>query len=114
MIIEKGTPVLFSITGPQYDPKYYDQPETFNPDRFKDDQINRNSVGSPYLVFGDGPRNCIGMRLGKLQAKIGVCLLLRKFAFELGAQHINQKLKLDPQSLVRAPITGINLKVKAR
>lgn len=57
--IKKGTPVLFSVTGPQYDPKYYDQPETFNPNRFKDEH-NKNSLESMYLAFGDGPRNCIG------------------------------------------------------
>lgn len=114
VIIEKGTPILFTVTGPQYDPKYYDLPDSFNPDRFKDEQINRNSLDTPFLAFGDGPRNCIGMRLGKAQAKIGVCLLLRKFSFELGAQHVNQKLKLDPLSGVRAPIAGIDLKVKAR
>ena len=57
VIIEKGTPVMFSVLGPQYDSKYYDEPNKFNPDRFKDDQsANKNSLEMPYLVFGDGPR----------------------------------------------------------
>lgn len=54
VVIEKGTLVLFSVTGPSYDPRYYEQPETFNPDRLNDEH-------SPNLVFGDGPRNCVGM-----------------------------------------------------
>lgn len=113
LVIEKGTPVLFSITGPHYDSKYYEQPKEFNPDRFKDNSNpNKNSVEAPYLTFGDGPRNCIGMRLGKIQAKIGVCLLLRKFSFELGAQHINKELELNPVSGVRTSINGIKLKIK--
>lgn len=115
VVIEKGTPVFFSILGPQYDPKYYKDPELFNPDRFKDDQrANKNSLDCPYLTFGDGPRNCIGMRLGKIQAKIGVCLLLKNFSFTLGEQHINKPLILNPISGVRAPISGINLKIQPR
>lgn len=55
-----------------------------------------------------------GMRLGKIQAKLGVCLLLRKFSFELGEQHVNKELVLDPISGVRAPISGINLRIKIR
>lgn len=115
MIIEKGTPILISVTGPQYDAKYYDQPNRFMPERFADDtSVNKNSIETPYLSFGDGPRNCIGMRLGKMQSKIGVCLLLRKFAFDLGKQHINKELELDPRCGVRAPINGIDLKIKSR
>lgn len=37
MVIEEGTQILISVTGPQYDPKYYDQPNRFMPERFADD-----------------------------------------------------------------------------
>lgn len=85
------------------------------PERFNDGQIsNKDTVNAPYLTFGDGPRNCIGLRLGKLQAKIGFCLLLRKFSFEFGTQSKNDELKLDPKSFVRALVNGIELKIKAR
>lgn len=115
MIIEKGTPIFISVTGPHYDPKYYADPRRFNPDRFKDDQnVNKNSQTIPYLSFGDGPRNCIAARLGKIQAKIGVCLVLKNFSFELGEQHINKPLVLNPMSGVRAPISGIKLIVQPR
>lgn len=115
MIIEKGTQLFFSVTAPHYDPKYYDQPDKFIPERFNDDQMsNKNSVNMPYLTFGDGPRNCIGLRLGKLQAKIGLCLLLRRFSFELRNPNKNNEFKLDPKSSVRSLVDGIELRVKAR
>lgn len=68
----------------------------------------------PYYAFGDGPRNCIGMRLGKLQTKIGLCLLLRKFAFEFDDKHGSNAFKLDPRGIIRIPVNGLNLKVNAR
>lgn len=115
VIIKKGTPIFISVTGPHYDPKYYVEPQRFDPDRFNYDQnVNKNSQTAPYLSFGDGPRNCIAARLGKLQAKIGVCLMLKNFSFELGEQHINKPLILNPMSGVRAPISGIKLKVQPR
>lgn len=115
VVIEKGTPIMFSVLGPQYDSTYYEDPDVFNPDRFKDDySANKNSVDMPFLSFGDGPRNCIAMRLGKIQAKVGVCLLLKNFSFALGQQHIKTPLVLNPASGIRAPISGINLKITAR
>lgn len=115
IVIEKGTPILISITGCQYDPLYYDRPAEFIPERYINDQsVNKNSSDKPLLTFGDGPRNCIGLRLGRLQAKIGICTLLRKFSFELGAEIAKNGLELDVKSAVKAPIGGMHLKVAIR
>lgn len=43
-----------------HDPKYYPDPETFNPERFSDDN-KTNIEPITYLPFGIGPRNCIGL-----------------------------------------------------
>lgn len=64
--------------------------------------------------FSAGPRNCLGLRLGKLQSKIAIILLLQKFKFELADQHKNTELKIDPMSVVLATIGGLNLKVMRR
>lgn len=115
MVIEKGTPIFFSILGFHYDPRFYDEPKEFKPERFIDVQSgNKNSINRPYLSFGDGPRNCIGQRLGKLQTKIGLCIVFRKFLVELGSQFMNDGLILNPKSQVRLPINGMNLVIKAR
>lgn len=111
-----GTTLYFSITAPHYDSHYYPQPEKFSPERFIDDpNLNKNSSQVPYLAWGDGPRNCIAIKMGKIQAKIGICLLIRNFAFELGDQHVGGGgFNTHPGAIVRIPIGGIKLKVKAR
>lgn len=115
IVIKKGTPLFFSVMGLHSDPKFYPNPDKFDPERFVNDQhSNKNSTDRPYLTFGDGPHNCIGLRLGKLQAKIGVCILLSKFSFELGSNFTNGELKFDPLSEVRTVVGGVNLKVKLR
>uniref|UniRef100_A0A1B0CII3 Cytochrome n=1 Tax=Lutzomyia longipalpis TaxID=7200 RepID=A0A1B0CII3_LUTLO len=74
------------------DPKYYPEPEEFRPERFSSDISNGgNQKGVTYMPFGDGPRACIGLRMGKLQAKIGIVLIMSKFNLRLGEKLQNMK-----------------------
>ncbi|KPJ21677.1 Cytochrome P450 6B1 [Papilio machaon] len=57
--IKKGQTVLVNVLGIHYDPKYYPNPEKFDPERFSpENEKDRHSCA--YLPFGTGPRNCIG------------------------------------------------------
>lgn len=115
VVIEEGTLLMFSVSGLHNDPKYYDKPKEFNPDRFSGEQKgDKGFVEMPNLSFGEGPRNCLGMALGKLQSKIGVISLLQKFRFDLADEHKNTELKLSPLTLAKTPVNGINLKVFTR
>lgn len=59
LTIEKGISVIIPLYGIHHDPKYFPDPNKFDPERFSDE--NRKSIeGCTYLPFGDGPRNCIG------------------------------------------------------
>nr|CAD7262317.1 unnamed protein product [Timema shepardi] len=77
-ILEKGTTVFIPTFGIHYDPEYYPNPEKFDPERFS--AKNKNGIPKyAYLPFGEGPRNCIGMRFGLMQVKTGLIHLLSKF-----------------------------------
>lgn len=111
--IEEGTTLLFSAIGLQYDSQYYDRPTEFIPQRHIDSN-SKSFDEMPNMIFGEGPRNCLGIRFGKIQPKLGVVLLLRKFRFQLGEQHKNNELKLNPASVVLTPMHGVNLTVYKR
>lgn len=114
-MIEKDTRIAIPIAAIQRDAKYYEQPNEFIPERFDESDKSKKTLSdTPFLVFGDGPRVCLGMRLGKLQTKIAVVSLIQNYKFELGAQHVNKEFEFDKRSFVAVPIGGINLKVKSR
>lgn len=63
--LNTGTKIIIPVHTIHYDPKYYTDPETFNPDRFSEENIH-NMHPNTYMPFGDGPRICIGMLIFNL------------------------------------------------
>jgi len=57
--LDVGMMILIPICGLHHDPKYFSDPEIFNPENFND-EIKAKRPNHSYLPFGDGPRNCIG------------------------------------------------------
>lgn len=80
--IDAGTGVLVSTLGIHHDPEFYPEPEKFIPERFDEEQVKKRPTCA-FLPFGAGPRNCIGLRFGRMQVIIGLALLIHNFRFEL-------------------------------
>lgn len=66
--MRKGIRVLIPVYSIHHDPKYYPDPERFDPERFSEENIKTRPEGT-YLPFGDGPRICIGMYIQSLVAQ---------------------------------------------
>ncbi|ENN72451.1 hypothetical protein YQE_10908, partial [Dendroctonus ponderosae] len=54
----------------------------FDPERFTSENIAKRPFSS-FVPFGEGPRSCVGKRLGMLQAKVGLIAVLRNFKITL-------------------------------
>lgn len=113
--IEKGTNIAIPTYALHRDEKYYPNPEQFDPNRFFGDQkTGRTMVDRPFLPFGDGPRNCIGMRMGRINTIVGLASMLQKYHFDLDERHIGKEMKFLPATITIVPVDGIHLKVRPR
>ena len=64
-----------------------------------------------YLPFGQGPRNCIGMRFALMEAKLGVANIVRRYNL-LPSEKTLEPLQLDPQSGIAYVKGGLHIKVE--
>ncbi len=95
------------------DSKYYPDPLVFNPERFGPDaKANRNPY--TYLPFGQGPRNCLGMRFALLQMKIALAKVLSKYRVVPCEKTVKGNLEIDPTSPQSMPKGGVWVKVETR
>jgi cytochrome P450 family 6 len=59
IVLDKGTRVIIPVIGLHHDPKYYPEPDRFDPERFSEEERQKRHH-YVYLPFGEGPRICIG------------------------------------------------------
>ncbi|KAK5641863.1 hypothetical protein RI129_010410 [Pyrocoelia pectoralis] len=78
VVLEKGINTVIPVYAIHRDPRYFPNPEKFDPERFSDENKS-NIVPYSYMPFGLGPRCCIAARFALLEAKILFFHLLHKF-----------------------------------
>ncbi|XP_052777944.1 cytochrome P450 3A25-like [Mya arenaria] len=75
-----NTLIQYSIYMIHHDPQLYPEPDKFMPERFLPEEKAKRDPFT-FIPFGHGPRNCIGMRLALLEAKIALVATLKKVTF---------------------------------
>ncbi|GAA6083434.1 cytochrome P450 3A30-like isoform X4 [Tachysurus ichikawai] len=111
LTIPKGVVILIPTYALHRDPDYWTDPETFNPERFT--QENKESIEqSAYLPFGLGPRNCIGMRFALVAMKLAAVEILQRFDISL-SEEVKVPLELNNTGFL-APKDPIKLKFTPR
>ncbi|OAD75052.1 CYP509 protein, partial [Phycomyces blakesleeanus NRRL 1555(-)] len=85
VFIPKGAFIAPDIYDLHHNPDIWENPETFNPERFRSggeaDILTNN--GMPWAPFGGGTRLCIGMNFSLTQQRVVLSMLLRKYTWTL-------------------------------
>lgn len=111
IVLRKGQAIHIPVYGIHHDPKIYDQPEEFRPERFSPEEIKKRPNCS-FLPFGDGPRHCIGLRFAMMQTRIGLVMLLKHFEF-FTCNRTNVPMQFCVNKTFLTPIDGVTLNVHA-
>nr|KAG5712364.1 hypothetical protein BaRGS_023943 [Batillaria attramentaria] len=96
--IPAGCGVGIPIYQIMHDSRYFQDPDTFIPERFLGDRRSELHPMLVELVFGYGPRQCIGMRLALLEIKFAAVRIFRHFRF----------LKCDETPIISNRYTHVN------
>ncbi|WP_158279817.1 cytochrome P450 [Coraliomargarita sinensis] len=107
--IRRGDTVHISPLIANYDTRYWNEPESFNPQRFKGGAEGDDKF--VFFPFGVGPRSCIGSHFALLEARIIMTTLAQALKFELVDPHFVAK----PEPLVTLkPRSPLPMRVRRR
>lgn len=109
-VIEKGTLCFIPTHAIHHDPEYYPEPEKFKPERFTAAEIAKRDVVK-WLPFGEGPRNCIGLRFAMMQIRMSLAILLDNFEFSITEKTVIP-VTFVPKNFILTPDCGIYLGIK--
>ena len=107
--VPKGTQVFLFQWATQRDPRFYDEPNAFRPERWTEDFIERLPKYA-YFPFGGGPRVCIGASFAMMEVILCLATIGQKFRLEVDRDH---PVSIYPAMSLR-PRDGIKVVVKNR
>jgi cytochrome P450 len=107
--IQKGSILLMSMWVMHHHPKYWEDPEIFNPERFApgwEDRVPKYA----YFPFGGGPRICIGNQFAMMEAQLVLATIMQHYHMKLVP---GQTITPDPMITLR-PNQGIQMQLTER
>nr|XP_021183940.2 cytochrome P450 4g15 [Helicoverpa armigera] len=77
-VLPTGATIVIGMYKVHRSPKYYKDPDTFNPDNFlPENSANRHYYS--FIPFSAGPRSCVGRKYALLKLKILLSTILRNY-----------------------------------
>ena len=107
-IIPKGTTVIGSQWAIHRNPRYFNEPEAFQPERWAND-LEKQLPRGVYFPFNDGPRVCIGKNFAIMEAILLLATISQQFQLNLVPDRT-----IEPRtSFALKPKHGIQVVLKA-
>lgn len=106
--VPKGTQIFAFQWVTQRDPRYFDEPAAFKPERWANG-MSEQLPKYAYFPFGGGPRQCIGNYFAMMEIVLLLATLGQRFRFSL----VGEEVEVLPVLSLR-PKSGIKVKLHHR
>ncbi|XP_072391201.1 probable cytochrome P450 28d1 [Diabrotica undecimpunctata] len=100
--LNPGDSIMLPFEGLQNDPKHFDNPDQYMPERFLENEYNKFA----FFPFGMGPRACLGQRFAQTQIKVGIAYIVKNFRMTLNSK-TKLPFKLNTYYFLRHVIDGM-------
>lgn len=107
-VVEKGTTVIIPYFSLHRDENHYPNPDKYEPERFLNNNFNVD--GLKFIPFGEGPRSCLGKRLGMMSLAVTLSHIIMKFKLEK-CDRTPEKLEFEPKNFALVPKVGLPIKI---
>lgn len=107
--VPRGTTLLLPQWVVQRDPRFFDEPERFRPERWGEERI-KSLPRFAYFPFGGGPRTCIGNTFAMMEMVLVLATIGQRFRLRL---QTGAKVEIQPTFTLR-PLGGIPGVVECR
>ena len=114
--IAEGTDFFISVWNLHRNPRLWDKPEEFIPERFPVDgkAPDEYTEDFAYLPFGGGQRKCIGDQFAIFESIVTLAMIMRRFDFELDPKfHPDGECGMTTGATIHTT-TGLHVKLKRR
>ncbi|XP_012523593.1 cytochrome P450 9e2 [Monomorium pharaonis] len=112
VIVEPNSVLIFPVYSLHHDPKYFPNPDKFDPKRFSEEN-KHNITPYTYLPFGHGPRKCIGNRFALMETKILIAHLLQRFTLKTSEKTI-EPIVFSKKEFTLQPLDGFWISFEKR
>ncbi len=107
--VPKGATVILSQYVTHHDPRFFPDPERFDPDRWTR-QMRSELPKFAYFPFGGGARSCVGEPFAWMEGVLLIAAISRKWQMRLVSGH---KVEMSPNITLR-PKHGMTMKLNRR
>jgi cytochrome P450 len=107
--IPPGANVVMSTWVMHRDPRYFPEPDRFDPDRWLPEKSQKLPKFA-YFPFGGGPRQCIGAAFAMMEATLLLATIAQRFQFRAEPGHVVTPMP----SFTLRPKHGIRMRLEKR
>ncbi|EDV44045.1 uncharacterized protein Dana_GF16231 [Drosophila ananassae] len=110
LVIRKGTPIVISLIGMHRDADNFPDPLSYQPERYLEESKSFNQAA--YMPFGEGPRHCIGARMGKVNVKLALAKVLSNFNVDISPE--KREIEFGPHGITLMAEGGVPVRISRK